>query len=45
MRATAISILYPTLAKLFLKNGGKADPKLKDVSYIHHYLLPKPHTF
>ncbi|KAG2216004.1 hypothetical protein INT46_007064 [Mucor plumbeus] len=30
MRATAISILYPTLAKLFLKNGGKADPKLKD---------------
>lgn len=39
MRATAISILYPTLAKLFLKNGGKADPKLKKVSYMQHFLL------
>ncbi|KAF1799833.1 cytochrome P450 CYP5313 [Mucor lusitanicus] len=29
MRATAVSVLYPLLAKLFLKNGGEPDPQLR----------------
>lgn len=35
MRATAISVLYPLLAKLFLKNGGEPDPQLKEVRCVY----------
>ncbi|GAN02021.1 cytochrome p450 monooxygenase [Mucor ambiguus] len=33
MKATAVSVLYPLLAKLFLKNGGEPDPKLRKVLF------------
>ncbi|KAL9542581.1 hypothetical protein MBANPS3_008546 [Mucor bainieri] len=39
MRATAVSVLYPLLAKLFLKNGGGPDPQLRKASYAHDVLF------
>ena len=35
MRNSAISVMYPILAKLFLPHGGKTDPKLEKVSYVN----------
>lgn len=34
MRAGAISAMYPILSKIFLKDGGKMNPKLTDVRKI-----------
>ncbi len=31
MRNSAISVMYPTLSKLILPNGGKTDPRLQKV--------------
>lgn len=39
MRAGAISAMYPILAKIFLKDGGKMNPKITDVSIFYDIVI------